>query len=41
MTQPLTLTARQSLRDPYFPRHTALTLHQPNAVHLPAQYLRA
>jgi 2,4-dienoyl-CoA reductase-like NADH-dependent reductase (Old Yellow Enzyme family) len=37
----LILTARQSLRDPYFPRHTALTLNQPNAVHLPAQYLRA
>jgi 2,4-dienoyl-CoA reductase-like NADH-dependent reductase (Old Yellow Enzyme family) len=37
----LILTARQSLRDPYFPRHAALVLNNPNAVHLPGQYLRA
>jgi 2,4-dienoyl-CoA reductase-like NADH-dependent reductase (Old Yellow Enzyme family) len=36
----LVFTARQSLRNPYFPYHAARLLHQPEAVPLPAQYLR-
>ena len=37
----LIFTARQALRDPYFPVHAARELGQANAVHLPPQYLRA
>jgi 2,4-dienoyl-CoA reductase-like NADH-dependent reductase (Old Yellow Enzyme family) len=36
----MVLTARQSLRDPYFPLHAARELGQPHAVELPGQYLR-
>jgi 2,4-dienoyl-CoA reductase-like NADH-dependent reductase (Old Yellow Enzyme family) len=37
----LIFTARQSLRDPYFPIHAARELGQPDAVKMPPQYLRA
>jgi 2,4-dienoyl-CoA reductase-like NADH-dependent reductase (Old Yellow Enzyme family) len=35
------LTARQSLRDPYFPIHAARELGVAEAVLMPGQYLRA
>lgn len=37
----LIFTARQALRDPYFPVHAARELGQANAVQFPPQYLRA
>ena len=37
----LIFTARQALRDPYFPVHAAGELGQSNALRLPPQYLRA
>jgi 2,4-dienoyl-CoA reductase-like NADH-dependent reductase (Old Yellow Enzyme family) len=37
----LIFTARQALRDPYFPLHAARTLGHPEAISLPPQYLRA
>ena len=37
----LVFTARQALRDPYFPLHAARELGMPEAVESPGQYLRA
>jgi 2,4-dienoyl-CoA reductase-like NADH-dependent reductase (Old Yellow Enzyme family) len=37
----LVFTARESLRNPYFPLHAARALHRSDALSLPAQYLRA
>jgi 2,4-dienoyl-CoA reductase-like NADH-dependent reductase (Old Yellow Enzyme family) len=37
----LVFTARQALRDPYFPLHAAIELGVPDAVKKPGQYLRS